>query len=270
MFVVSELPNGWFRLSYADGTDFLVDEIGSQIWIVWSDGFTLDDACSYLLGPVMGFVLRLRGLVCLHASAVVIEGRALAIIGPPGAGKSTTAAAFAACGHAALSDDVVPLSEANGGFEAHPGYPRVRLWPSSVRALAEIDRSIPELPSAWGARRYHLNLQQQGYAFQTEPRPLGAIYVLADRSSDNAAPSIEPLSGRRSVLALIGNSFASTLFDRAMRARDLDVLSRVAATVPVRQVTPQHEIGRLRQLCDAILNDFLALPMPVAAAVCVD
>ena len=46
------------------------------------------------LGPVFAFVLRLRGAVTFHASAVRI-GDAVAFLGPQGAGKSTTAAALA-------------------------------------------------------------------------------------------------------------------------------------------------------------------------------
>jgi ABC-type multidrug transport system fused ATPase/permease subunit len=90
MLTLGELENGWLRLSFADGTDFLVDRPGRNIWAAWPDHLTIDDASSYLLGPVMGFVLRLRGSVCLHASAVAVDGRAFALVGHPGAGKSTT------------------------------------------------------------------------------------------------------------------------------------------------------------------------------------
>ena len=42
----------------------------------------------------MGFVMLLRGIVCLHASAIAIDDEAIALLGPAGSGKSTTAAAF--------------------------------------------------------------------------------------------------------------------------------------------------------------------------------
>src|SRR5437867_3816771 len=144
-----------------------------------------------------------RVQVCLHASGLVADGRAFAVLGAHGAGKSTLAAAFAARGLAVLSDDVIPLSEVNGGFQAGSGYPRVRLWPASVAALTAIDESAPALPSDWGDRRYHLDIAQQGYRFQSTPVTLEAIYALAGRSDSSGAPHVIPLSGEEAMMALV-------------------------------------------------------------------
>ena len=82
------------RLDYFDGMQFWVAVQGAQIWAVWPDSLTLEDAATYLLGPVLGLALRLRGVTCLHASAVAFGDSAVAFVGDAGAGKSTTAAAF--------------------------------------------------------------------------------------------------------------------------------------------------------------------------------
>src|SRR5262245_23811522 len=60
----------WFR--YADQTEFLIDQSATNIWAAWPDKLTLEDTVTYLLGPIMGFVLLLRGCVSLHASAIVL------------------------------------------------------------------------------------------------------------------------------------------------------------------------------------------------------
>src|SRR4029077_52896 len=96
--------------------EFAIDAGGKRIEVRWADSTTLENARSYLLGPVLGFLLRLRGVTCLHASAVAVDDFAVAIAGPPGSGKCTTAAAFARRGHAVLSDDVVPLLERGDSF----------------------------------------------------------------------------------------------------------------------------------------------------------
>ncbi len=85
----------YFRLVYCDGTEFIVDGLGKKIRATWPDPLTLEDTTTYLLGPVLGFVLRLRGVTALHASAVAIGKQAIAFLGPAGAGKSTIAARFA-------------------------------------------------------------------------------------------------------------------------------------------------------------------------------
>ena len=60
----------YFRHKYSDGTEFVVDRAGTQIWAVWPEALTLEDTAIYLLGPVLSFVLRVRGVSCLHASAI--------------------------------------------------------------------------------------------------------------------------------------------------------------------------------------------------------
>ena len=123
-FVFSKLHDGeFYRFSYADKTEFVVDRAGREVWTTWPAPLTLEDNATYLLGPVMGFVLLLRGLVCLHASAIVVDDKAIALIGPAGSGKSTTAAAFAARGFSVLAEDVVTLDDRGDSFLVRPAYP---------------------------------------------------------------------------------------------------------------------------------------------------
>ena len=120
---------------YQDGARFAVSREGNEIWADWPDGYSLEDGCTYLIGPVLAYALRLRGVTCLHASAIAVDDRAIALMGESGAGKSTTAAAFAQLGFAVLSDDVAVLGESGGHFQVQPGYPRINMWPDSVRSF---------------------------------------------------------------------------------------------------------------------------------------
>ncbi|NIM27202.1 MAG: hypothetical protein GTO67_14755 [Gammaproteobacteria bacterium] len=124
-----------FRMRYEDGTDFVIDRRGTRIWASWHEPMTLEDTAVYLLGPVLAFALRLRGVTCLHASAVVVDAGVVALVGPSGVGKSTTVAAFAERGFAVLCDDTLALEERESDVIAHPGYPRLRLWPEAVHLL---------------------------------------------------------------------------------------------------------------------------------------
>jgi hypothetical protein len=120
------------RLAYADGTQFWLDRERANVWASWPDGLPLENTVSYVLGPVLGVVLRLRGVTSLHASAVSIGDRGVVFVGQTGTGKSTTAAAFARQGYGVISDDIVALAESEGAFYLMPAFPHLCLWPESV------------------------------------------------------------------------------------------------------------------------------------------
>ena len=66
---------------------------------------------SYLLGWVLSFALVKQGYEPLHATAVVVDGKAVAFLGTSGDGKSTLAAAFLHAGHTLLTDDLLLIRE---------------------------------------------------------------------------------------------------------------------------------------------------------------
>ncbi len=245
-----------FRFCYDDGVEFIVDRTGTEVWGRWPAASTREDAVTYLLGPVMGFVLRLRGVVCLHASAVALGDRAVLIAGAPEAGKSSTAAAFCRSGHAILSDDVAPIVEAAGGLYVQPSYPQLRLWPDSVAALYGSPCALPRLTPTWDKRA--LDLRTAGGGFQADRLPLAAIYVFGERTGGGDA-DITGLSGRESLMALVANSYTGYLLDPAARAQELAFLTRVAASVPIRRLVPPADAMRLARLCERILEDCEAL-----------
>lgn len=242
-----------FGFQYADGTRFAVDRRGCKVWADWPENYTLEDACTYLVGPVMGFVLRLRGAVCLHASAVAVGGSAIAVVGLPGAGKSTVAAAFACAGFPVLSDDVVALADKGSRFLVQPGYPRVNLWPDSVRALFRSENALPRITPTWDKR--YLTLGQNGYDFASSPLPLEAVYILENRDETLTAPIIEEVPGKEAFMALVANTYANYLLDQDMRRTEFDVLGRLVSSVPVRRVRPPAEPLAIFNLCEAIAAD---------------
>jgi len=248
------LDGRYHHFCYADQTEFLVDSAGTEIWSCWQEPLTIEDAATYLLGPVFGFVLLLRGIVCLHASAVVVDREAIALIGPAGSGKSTTAAAFSSRGFDILADDVVTLDDHSDRFMVRPSYPCIRLWPASVKALYGNESHLPKLTPNWEKR--YLDLTDQ---FERNALPLSAIYVLRERSDAAGAPFVTPLDRTNALLSLIGNTYTNYLMDKNMQARQFELLRRVLAHVPVRTVTPHADARRLHELCDCILGDFASL-----------
>jgi hypothetical protein len=250
-------PDRYFYCLYQDGTTFVVSRSGTQIWATWPDDLTIEDTATYLLGPILGFVLRLRGTVCLHASAIAIDNRVVVLVGAAGAGKSTTAAAFARQGYPVLSDDVVPLVDLGDKFLVQSAYPRIRLWDTSVQALygdvAALPRLVPTHPT-WDKR--YLDLNQTGYQFQSAPLPLAAIYYIHERDDNPACPQIEPMTTQAQLITLVTNTYTNYLIDKQLRAQEFELLSRVVEQNPVRQLTPHTDINRLVETIELVVKDF--------------
>jgi len=248
------LPGGdYWGLFYGDGARFAIERFGREVWADWPDGYTLEDACTYLVGPVMGFVLRLRGTVCLHASAVAVGDRAIALTGLAGAGKSTTAAAFGCAGFPVLSEDIVALADNGAQFLVQPGYPRVNLWADSARTLFGSEDALPRITPTWDKR--YMPLDQNGRCFASKPLPLGAIYILDRRDVALTSPAIEEASGEEAFMALVANTYVNYLLDQDMRRTEFDVLSRVVSDIPIRRVRAPAEPSSIFCLCEAIAGD---------------
>jgi len=123
-----------------------------------------------LLNAVLPIYAGLRGLVCLHASAVVEEGRATVFAGPSGSGKSTSAWKAVRRGGGLLGDDAVSLRRRDQGWLAHP----------CARTLRMAD--LPVEPAwAFGPKR-------EAYMTSARtPAPLGQVIVL----SRDAVPALD-------------------------------------------------------------------------------
>jgi hypothetical protein len=70
-------------------------------------GTAHDLLSTFAQGAVLATLLSLKGACVLHASAVEIGGKAVALVGPSGAGKSTLAAFCCAAGARLLTDDLL-------------------------------------------------------------------------------------------------------------------------------------------------------------------
>lgn len=242
----------YIALLYSDGMRFALERNGLEVFADWPDSFTLEDSSPCLIGPVLGFILRLRGIFPLHASAVAIGDHAIVLMGPAGAGKSTTAGAFARFGHRVISDDVVALRQVGSRFIIPPGYPRVNLWLESVRALFGPDATLPLICPSWD--KHFMPLEQETQ-FETRSLPLGAIYILQKREAGLTAPIVENLTGAEAFHAVLSNTYMNHLPAPEMRRREFEVLGRVLDQVPVRRVRAAADSSKLFDLCERMAAD---------------
>ena len=244
----------FYLCRFRDGCQFLFHRDGGEIWAAWPRQFDLADVTPYILGPVMGCALRFQGVSTLHASVVEIGGRAVLVTGGVGAGKSTTAAAFAKLGYRILSDDLAPLRAEHGGVAVAPGYPRICLRPPAVRLLFGSEDALPLITPGW-VKRY-LSLSGNGCHFCPDPLPLGAIYCISERVDSPGAPWIEDLPPSTALINLVANTYAGRLPDRTMSARDLRLYAAVVGRVPVRKAVISADPSRVLQQCQMIAANF--------------
>jgi hypothetical protein len=242
---------------YEDGTEFTLDRCGRNVWMQWKPPLTLEDATTYLVGPIIGFILRWRGRLCLHASCVQDDGAAFALAGPAGSGKSTTASAFARYGLAVLSDDISALEERDGQFLVHPGYPRTCLWPASAAALYGDTDALPRITPNWDKR--HLDLAHEPGGFADQPAPLRAIYLLHGRMKERQHVEISALQPAPAVVSLLANTYGNQRLDQEMRATEFATLDRLIRQVPVRAVVVPYGVDRLPEVCEELIADFRRL-----------
>jgi hypothetical protein len=249
MVAARNARDGHYWLRYSEGAAFRIDQTGSRVDAWWAPPLDEIDAATYLLGPVLAFALRLRDRVPLHASAVAVDGCAVLFAGEAGAGKSTTAAALAKLGYPLVSDDVVPVTVGHGSLMAWPGYPRVSLCADAAEALFA---DGPRAFSVTYQKRY-LDLDAAGLTFAPSALPLGLVVVLA-RQGDTSLPAVRPLGAREALIALLPHTYGSYLIDARMRAREFDLLARMAGSVPVWEVRFGGGLEQITAQCAALVE----------------
>lgn len=249
--VVYEAAPG-FLFRYADETVFHVSRDGRSVWANWAPPMTVADMATYLVGPVLGFALRLRGTLCLHASAVAVNGVAVALCGPSEAGKSTTAGAFAAAGYDVLTDDLTALRDEGSAILALPAYGHLRVWKDSERILLGTAGALPRITPSWDKRA--LDLGARGWKFRDTPLTLGAVVFLADRDAGVHSPSVSPIAEADAFVAIAANSYANYLLDGAMRAVEFRAIDRLVHAALVLRAVPHADSRRIGELVERIVE----------------
>lgn len=193
-----------------------------------------------LLDSVLLTVALLAGHDALHAAAVAMRDRVIAIAAPRGAGKSTLAVELLRRGHALVADDVVVLTAEPGGVHAHPGppvlnVPRDRYTPAAGVVLDTFG------DEAW----------VHAHAVATAPLPLAALVVLERTparvvSGRRPPPRFAELAG---LLLGLGDP-------PGHRAARLDLLSRVASEAAIvrLEVGPCDTPPRLADAVEELAN----------------
>ena len=138
---------------------------------------------------VLAAVLRQRGLLVLHANAVVTPRGVIVIGGESGSGKSTTLGALLNEGCKMLSDDLTVLRRGSPGtVHVLPGMPQLHLTRSVAEGLGY--RVEPAQLQPWRKMKAAVPVRDR---MAPEPGRLRALYLL--RMSENDQVEVSQVSG---------------------------------------------------------------------------
>jgi len=230
-----------------DGLFLRVDRrdcIGYRVWapyygrhLVSPDGTSIESALPRVpfagwqrlfFAEILPLAACLQGLHLVRSSAVAIDGRVVAFLGPKHSGKTAFAAHLVALGAEFVTDDALAVELAPAGVMAHPGPARLSIERVELERVPSTQRA--RVGDCVG-RSDKLMLEPAPVA---EPLPLGRIYLLRPDSA------VERMAIAHAEPAPLGLLLGATVVDylRAPQVLQLqlDVCNAIAETVPVYDV----------------------------------
>lgn len=200
--VVHDDEHGW-RVGLAGHGSYRLAGNGRQLTAHLPAATWTPPALRLLFAQVLPLAATLQGVELLHAAAVALEGRVVAVVAGSGRGKTTTARALTAFGAIAVTDDALALEVDDGALVAHPG------------------------PRYGDTGDGHGPLSAEGVG---APLPLGAL-VFLDRDDRHGAPALIPAA--QPLAHVLASTFVPYVAEGTRQARLLALAEALVRTVPV-------------------------------------
>jgi hypothetical protein len=219
---------------------------GFADFYLWPDHIIchlLDTASIHLveicfLGIVLSFWLERTGVRALHASAVSVEGRAVAFIATNSGGKSSLAAMLMKAGYPLLADDVFAIEERDNMFMGRPSYPQMRMWPDQANQFLGHYQDLELVHPEYTKRRVPVGVYGWG-TFCDISQPLGCFFLpeRSDIPNRSVRVEIKPISPGNGLIELVRNSFTPNLVAAiGLEPERLEFFGRVVQQIPIRHL----------------------------------
>jgi hypothetical protein len=209
---------------------------------VWpAAGAKQKDIEIFLFGPAWAALCHQRGMLPLHASAIVTGTGITGFAGHSGVGKSTTAALLNSLGYQLVADDILPVRfDQNSIPGAWPYLRRLKLHREPIAELAFTPTEM--VSEALDKERYFVYPK---HAADDQWSRLDRVYLL---EIDPTCPhvSIDRLTGAEAVRALIDQTYHFKFILGSGRVRDhLALCAYVASKIAIYRMrrSPSVRVG---------------------------
>lgn len=239
------LPEG-FLLRLIDQADFAIYPTTGRVTCTPEPHLTRDAVETLWHNAIQPLIINHDGGLALHGSAVVIDGRAVAFVGPSRRGKSTLAAAFARAGHPFLTEDVLELVQTGDGYRVLPHRPLVRVFADTARFLAGQGHGAPEPDDKRALLAGDL------LPFAEHGAMLHGLYILGPGDADQ--PVIVPVDRAAALAALMAQSFILDVEDGQRLRGHFGRIADLAAAVPCHQLDYPRRYDQLPGVIAALVG----------------
>lgn len=204
-----------------------------------------------LVGQAMANLLYQRGNLVLHASAVEVNGGAIAFIGTSGAGKSSLAAVMYQRGHSVLADDVVSIDlAASEQALVASAFPHLKIS-EDVATTLDLDRErLARIHPLLAEYDFHLSNGDAGRAV-----PLAHLFILVE----DLPVWSQPLAPRSAFVELMRHSLP-VRFGHAGDTLHLQQTATVVSLAPVSLLRRAEDASTLHDVARNIEGSLATLP----------
>ena len=222
-----------YRMWAKEVGQYLIAASGERVACA-PDDLSAWDWQRFLIGQVLPLVAAVRGYELLHASAVCLDGNAVAFLGDSAAGKTSLATNMLLEGAEFVADDALALEARDGLLIAHPGPPIAAVRHAEVERLSTASRRRLGEPVGSNPKEVLFRVSRRAGAV-----PLRVMYFI-HRTSIDSGVRFEPIT---SPLLLLGSTFNFVHRPPDRLANLLDICARIDATVGAFKVLSAPEIG---------------------------
>ena len=234
---------------------FQIDPGGGQVRITNGGSKGLSHVPWLLMGVVLGYILHLRGFLCLHASVVEHGGRCIAILGTNKRGKSTLTASLLLRGWSLVSDDLLCIEDVKK-LSVRKCFPYLKLDQDVILQFNLGNKFRARIP---GTTKEAVTVDGEWSSFSKVDRPvLDSIYAIQRISAAD-------LSGnRRAILntcdrsyaraCLVSNGYAAGFLDVNSRRRFVDHAAALALQIPTLRLGIPWGFSHLDDVADLLTS----------------